>query len=97
MRSMDFLLRRLRCTASQLADAYHAGLRATASRIRRITSSSVGYGDFSAGRNGNGISSIRYTVPGALIPVAAVVMWTRASLLVCVTFGSSTIVGVRAR
>ena len=31
------------------------------------------------------------------IPVAAVVMWTRASRLVCVTFGSSTIVGVRAR
>ena len=36
-------------------------------------------------------------VPGALIPVAAVVMWTRASRLVCVTFGSSTIVGIRAR
>ena len=32
-----------------------------------------------------------------LIPVAAVVMWTRDRRLVCVTFGSSTIVGVRFR
>ena len=38
---------------------------------------------------------MRYTVPGALMPVTAVVMWTRASRLVCVTFGSSTIVGMR--
>ena len=30
-------------------------------------------------------------------PVAAVVMWTRDSRLVCVTFGSSTMVGMRAR
>ena len=62
-----------------------------------MTSSSVGYGDFSAGRSGSGISSMRYTVPGALMPVAAVVMCTRASRLVCVTLGSSTIVGMRAR
>ena len=73
------------------------GLAATAWQIRRTTSSSVGYGDFSAGRSGSGISSMRYTVPGALMPVTAVVMWTRASRLVCVTFGSSTIVGMRAR
>src|SRR5262249_6958057 len=78
------------------AIGYHAGFLATALRIRRTTSSSVGYGDFSAGRSGSGISSIRYAVPGALMPVTAVVMWTRASLLVCVTFGSSTIVGMRA-
>ena len=31
------------------------------------------------------------------MPVTAVVMWTRASRLVCVTFGSSTMVGMRAR
>ena len=40
---------------------------------------------------------MRYAVPGALMPVTAVVMCTRASRLVCVTFGSSTIVGMRAR
>src|SRR5690349_15342641 len=42
----------------------------TAAVIRRTTSSSVGYGDFSGGRSGSGISSMRYTVPGALMPVA---------------------------
>ena len=35
------------------------GFAATASRMRRTTSSSVGYGDFSAGRSGSGISSMR--------------------------------------
>ena len=45
--------------------------------------------------SGTHVYEIRYTVPGALIPVTAVVMWTRARWLVCVTFGSSTIVGVR--
>lgn len=38
---------------------YHGSLRCTASRMRRITSSSVGYGDLSGGRSGSGISSIR--------------------------------------
>ena len=36
----------------------HAGF-STACEMRRTTSSSVGYGDFSAGRSGSGISSIR--------------------------------------
>jgi hypothetical protein len=40
---------------------------------------------------------MRYTVPGALMPVAAVVMCTRDRRLVWVTFGSSTIVGMRLR
>ena len=80
-----------------LAPFLAAGFLAAAWRIRRITSSSVGYGDFRAGRKGSGISSMRYTVPGALTPVTAVVMCTRASRLVCVTFGSSTMVGIRAK
>ena len=36
-------------------------------------------------------------VPGALTPETAVVKWTRARRLVWVTFGSSTMVGVRFR
>src|SRR5437667_7650841 len=74
-----------------------AGFAATARMMRLMTSSSDGYGDCRAGRSGSGISSIRYTVPVALTPVTAVVMCTRASRLVCVTFGSSTMVGMRAR
>ena len=63
------------------------GFLAIASLIRRTTSSSVGYGDFSAGFSGIGISSMRYAVPGRRFPAAAVVICTRASRLVCVTFG----------
>src|SRR5687767_5790770 len=70
------------------------GFFATAAMIRLMISSSVGYGDFSPGRSVIGISSIRYAVPPALTPVTAVVKCTRASLLVCVTLGSRTIVGV---
>src|SRR5206468_731058 len=49
-------------------DPNHARLF-TAAPMRRMTSSSVGYGDRRAGRNGSGTSSIRYEVPGALTPV----------------------------
>src|SRR5262245_38717307 len=78
----------------RLGAGVHAGFAAIACRMRRTTSSSVGYGERSAGRSGSGISSMRYAVPGALTPVTAVVMCTRASRLVCVTFGSSTIVEI---
>ena len=44
------------------------GFLEIASLSRRTTSSSVGYGDLSAGFSGIGISSIRYAVPGAEIP-----------------------------
>ena len=56
----------------------HPGFLATAAMMRFTISSSVRYGDFSAGRSDMGISSMRYTVPGALTPETAVVKWTRA-------------------
>ena len=42
-----------------LGAGVHAGFAATAWRMRRMTSSSVGYGDISAGLSGSGISSMR--------------------------------------
>jgi hypothetical protein len=60
-------------------------------RMRLITSSSVGYGDRSAGRSAHAVHAI-CGAGGTATPVAAVMM-ARARRLVCVTCGSSTIVG----
>jgi len=68
----------------------------TPARMRVMTCSSVGYGPSNGGLTLRGSSSIRYTVPGAVMPVVAVVMCTLASLLVCETCGSMAIVGTAA-
>src|SRR5262245_35414373 len=60
-------------------------------------SKSLGNGDSNAGRSGIGTSSIRYTVPGTLIPYVATVKATAACSVVGDSFGSSATYGIDFR
>src|SRR4030095_15368614 len=56
--------------------------------IAESTSKSLGWVEVSAGRRKIGTSSMRYTVPGVLMPYVAVVNTTVAERVVGVSFGS---------